>query len=67
MTSEYRIARRRVGLPQFEKDCRFTLRKGRSVRAYHVAGTREHGERLNLNRLALQIVADLRDKAEGRL
>lgn len=55
MTKEMRKARRAVGLPKFEKECRYTYFRDVLTKAYKVPATREHGEYCNLRRLACEI------------
>lgn len=46
MTHEQAIrkARRAVGLPKFERECRCTMFGAREMKAYKVPGTREAGQ-----------------------
>lgn len=57
MTHEQAIlkARRAVGLPKFERECRCTMFGSRKMKAYRVPGTSEAGQ---YNMLRLR-VADL--------
>lgn len=51
MTSEYRKARRAVGIAAFERGCRETMNTtGRMAKAWRVPGTREAGHHANLRR-----------------
>jgi len=51
----FRKARREVGLPSFEQNCRCDVFNGRRQKAYRIPGTRESGRHAMLVRRASEI------------
>jgi hypothetical protein len=63
MEKTYQTARRRLGIPAFERDCRLTSELGRMKKAYRVPGTSEAGRYQMMLRMASEESARL-DRGE---
>lgn len=69
MTMEWkeanRIARRRLGIATFERDCRCTMEQGQRKKAWRVPGTREAGTHATLSRMVSDETARLMNGEPG--
>lgn len=54
-----KIARRRLGIAKFERECRLAMELGRMKKAWRVPGTQEAGRRAMLQRMILDEAARL--------